>query len=577
MAKGKTGAKAGTMTGGMAIVEALVANGVDTVFGLPGAQLYPLFDALQQRADQVRTVGARHEQACGYMAFGYARSTGRPGVYAVVPGPGVLNTTAALCTAYGCCAPVLCITGQVPSAFLGRNRGHLHELPDQLATLRSLTKWATRIERPADAPAAINEAFRQMLSGRPGPVAVEMAWDTMASSGFVEPPRPAAIPEPPAPSPLEVEAAAKLVAVARRPMIITGSGAQHASEAIEALAEELQAPVAAFRGGRGVVPEDHAAGRLLLRRLSPVARDGRPRRRRHARRDALHALDRHDVPDRPPAGAAAPRPHRHRSRGDAPPRPACRHRRRCGGRGPRPARGRAPPAGTQGRSQAADCGIRQDEGFGEVAERIAAVKAEARAAIEKVQPQLAYLDVIREVLPRDGIFVTELSQVGFTSYFGYPVYGPRTYVTEGYQGTLGFGFPSALGVKVAHPDKPVVSVAGDGGFLFGVQELATAVQYGIAVVVLLFNNGAYGNVMRDQRTNFGNRVIGAALANPDFMLLARSFGVEAHRVASPEALRPVLEAALEAKGPVLIEIEVAQGSETSPWEFIHPKPHPPRV
>ena len=194
MAKGKTGAKAGTMTGGMAIVEALVANGVDTVFGLPGAQLYPLFDALQQRADQVRTVGARHEQACGYMAFGYARSTGRPGVYAVVPGPGVLNTTAALCTAYGCCAPVLCITGQVPSAFLGRNRGHLHELPDQLATLRSLTKWATRIERPADAPAAINEAFRQMLSGRPGPVAVEMAWDTMASSGYVS--RPGRQPSP---------------------------------------------------------------------------------------------------------------------------------------------------------------------------------------------------------------------------------------------------------------------------------------------------------------------------------------------------------------------------------------------
>jgi acetolactate synthase-1/2/3 large subunit len=150
-------------------------------------------------------------------------------------------------------------------------------------------------------------------------------------------------------------------------------------------------------------------------------------------------------------------------------------------------------------------------------------------------------------------------------------------VTEGYQGTLGFGFPSALGVKVAHPDKPVVSVAGDGGFLFGVQELATAVQYGIAVVVLLFNNGAYGNVMRDQRTNFGNRVIGAALANPDFMLLARSFGVEVHRIASPEALRPVLKAAIKAKGPVLIEIEVAQGSETSPWEFIHPKPHPPRA
>ena len=160
--------KAAAMTGGMAIVEALVANGVEVVFGLPGAQLYPLFDALQQKSDAIRTIGARHEQACGYMAFGYARSTGRPGVYAVVPGPGVLNTAAALCTAYGCCAPVLCITGQVPSAFLERGRGHLHELPDQLGTLRTLVKWAARIERPADAPEIVNEAFRQMLSGRPG-------------------------------------------------------------------------------------------------------------------------------------------------------------------------------------------------------------------------------------------------------------------------------------------------------------------------------------------------------------------------------------------------------------------------
>src|SRR5258705_11224152 len=212
-------AKAGTMTGGMAIVEALIANGVDTVFGLPGAQLYALFDALQQRSDQIRTIGARHEQACGYMAFGYARSTGRPGVYAVVPGPGVLNTAAALCTAYGWCAPVLCITGQVPSPFLERGRGHLHELPDQLGTLRTLVKWAARIERPADAPAIVNEAFRQMLSGRPGPVAIEMAWDAMASSALVEPLGAAAIPEPPAPSPMEVEAAAKLLAGARRPMI----------------------------------------------------------------------------------------------------------------------------------------------------------------------------------------------------------------------------------------------------------------------------------------------------------------------------------------------------------------------
>jgi len=564
--------KAAAMTGGMAIAEALVANGVEVVFGLPGAQLYPLFDALQQKSDAIRTIGARHEQACGYMAFGYARSTGRPGVYAVVPGPGVLNTAAALCTAYGCCAPVLCITGQVPSAFLGRGRGHLHELPDQLGTLRTLVKWAARIERPADAPAIVNEAFRQMLSGRPGPVAIEMAWDTMATSALVAPQGPATIAKAGPPSSLEVEAAAKLLAAAERPMIMTGSGAQHAGEAVRALAEELDAPVAAFRGGRGVVAEDHALGissyaayRLWPETDALVAIGTRAEMPYMRWTGMMSLIERPQAPphliriDIDPAEMRRLVPHAGIvADADAGARSLLAAVRRLRGR-----RGQAKSAGAKGTSEARS--------------RIAAVKAETRAAIQKVRPQLAYLDVIRDVLPREAFFVTELSQVGFASYFGYPVYAPRTYVSEGYQGTLGFGFPSALGVKVAHPDKPVVSIAGDGGFLFGMQELATAAQYGIALVTLVFNNAAYGNVLRDQRTAFGNRVIGAALDNPDFMVLAESFGVEGHRVASPAALRPVLQKAIRAKGPVLIEIQVPQGTEVSPWEFIHPKAHPNRL
>ena len=202
---------------------------------------------------------------------------------------------------------------------------------------------------------------------------------------------------------------------------------------------------------------------------------------------------------------------------------------------------------------------------------ITGTKAEARRAIKNVQPQLAYLDVIREVLPRDGFLVPELSQVGFTSYFGWSVLEPRTYVSEGYQGTLGFGFPSALGVKAAHPGAAVVSVTGDGGFMFAAQELATAVQENIALVTIVFNNLGFGNVLRDQRTGFAGRVIGSELHNPDFTAFAKSFGVEAHRVDTPDALRTVLTVALNAAKPVLIEVHVPQGSEASPWEFIHPK------
>ena len=186
-------------SGGEAIVNGLVAHGVDTVFGLPGAQIYGLFDAFHQA--QLKVIGARHEQACGYMAFGYARSSGKPGVFSVVPGPGVLNAGAALLTAFGCNEPVLCLTGQVPTQFLGKGRGHLHEMPDQLATLRTFVKWADRIEYPDVAPAMVSRAFQEMMSGRRGPVSLEMPWDVFTQrargrpfQGVRHPSRPAARP-----------------------------------------------------------------------------------------------------------------------------------------------------------------------------------------------------------------------------------------------------------------------------------------------------------------------------------------------------------------------------------------------
>src|SRR4029079_10133632 len=196
--------------------------------------------------------------------------------------------------------------------------------------------------------------------------------------------------------------------------------------------------------------------------------------------------------------------------------------------------------------------------------------AAAQKQIQAIQPQMAYLDILRDVLPDNAIVTDELSQVGFASWYGFPVYRPRTFITSGYQGTLGSGFPTALGAKVAHPDTPVVAISGDGGFMFGVQELATAVQFKIGVVVLVFNNNAYGNVRRDQRERFDGGVVAADLVNPDFVRLAESFGVGAMRVTSPEAFRPALQQALAHGGPYLIEIEVPRGSDVSPGAFIHP-------
>ena len=215
-------------------------------------------------------------------------------------------------------------------------------------------------------------------------------------------------------------------------------------------------------------------------------------------------------------------------------------------------------------------------GFAKTAGRRAAIREATAAAekdIQRIQPQMAYLKILREVLPPNAIVTDELSQVGFASWYGFPIYEPRTFITSGYQGTLGSGFPTALGAKVAHPDRPVVAITGDGGFMFGVQELATAVQFRIGVVTLVFNNNAYGNVRRDQRERFDGRVVASDLVNPDFVKLAESFGAGAARVTSPDHFQPALEKALADGGPYVIAIEVPTDSEVSPWAYIHPAKH----
>lgn len=549
------------VSGGRAIVDALIANGVDTVFGLPGAQTYPIFDALALSSDRIRTYSARHEQACGYMAFGYARSTGRPGVFSVVPGPGVLNAGAALITALGCCAPVLLLTGDVPATFKDKGRGHLHEIPDQLGLLKRITKWSARIERIEDAPALVNEAFRRMLSGRPGPVALEMAWDTMAQSAEVEPLPAAEIPAPTAPDAVSIEAAARLLASARRPMIMVGSGAQHAADEVRTLSSLLNAPVTALRGGRGIVGEGEPLGLS-----SAVAH------RLYAETDVVIGIGtRLELPTMRWAGMMT------------------FHERLPGGRKliridvdpeemvrlladvPVVADAKLGTAALIAALSSLQAGPSSRDGEA-IRATNAAAKAELQPEFDKIQPQVDYLKVIRAALPDDGFFLTELCQTGFASYFAWEARQPRTYVSEGYQGTLGYGFPTALGVKVANPDRPVIAVTGDGGFLFGVQDLATAVQEGIAVVTILFDNGAYGNVRRDQRTRFEGRFIASELANPDFKKLAEAFGVTCYSVGSPSDLAAVLPDALKETGPVLIHVAVPRDSEASPWPFIHPAP-----
>lgn len=537
------------LTGGEALVRSLVDHGVHRIFGIPGSQTYGLFDAIGRAEGAIGLVTPRHEQTAAYMAFGYAQSTGRPATFSVVPGPGVLNASAAMLTALGCNAPVLCLTGQVPAAYIGRGRGHLHEMPDQLGTLRQFTKWAARIEHPALAPVRVAEAFRAMLSGRRGPAALEMPWDHFTMRGPVPrvPPR-SADPSPPYDADA-VEGIAEALASAHAPMIMVGGGAVGAAPDVTALAEALGAPVVAFRSGLGVVDASHdlsltiASGRHLWDETDLLLGIG----------------TRLEVPE---------------------------FRWRCKPAGLRvarididPAEFTRVPASLNLLADAVD-GCRwilqslQRRGHSLVRsrrDRCIAARTATESAISAVQPQVDYLRVIRDAMPSDGFLVDEMCQAGFASWFAFPVHRPRGLVTSGYQGTLGFGFPTALGVKVAHPSRAVVSITGDGGFMFAVPELATAVQYGIGVVTIVFDNAGFGNVRRDQQQMFGGRVVGAELRNPDFIRLAESFGVPAVRVRGPEALRAPLACALERSGPSVIVVDVPPGSEASPWRFLHPE------
>ncbi len=255
------------MTGGRALVEMLCRHGIDTLFALPGVQNDALFVALYDSGEAIRVIHPRHEQAAAYMAFGYARASGKVGAYAVVPGPGVLNTTAALATAYATNAPVLCISGQIPSNLIGRGFGLLHEVPDQLAILRGLTKWAARIDHPSETGKRVNEAFRQLADGRPRPVALEMPLDIMALETEVE--LPAVEPTLPAPVPDGelIGQAAKLLAAAKQPLIYIGSGAADAGAEVLALAERLHAPLTTYTGGKGVVSDRH----YLAQNLPPMS------------------------------------------------------------------------------------------------------------------------------------------------------------------------------------------------------------------------------------------------------------------------------------------------------------------
>lgn len=533
------------LTGGEAVVAGLKRWGINTLFGLPGVQLDGLFDALYRARGDIRVIHTRHEQGAAYMALGHAMATGDPSAFAVVPGPGVLNAGAALATAYACNAPVFCITSTVRLPFLDRNYGALHEINDQLGILRRLTKWCARATHPGEIPELMDEAFRQLLSGRPRPVALEIPMEVLLESGLVafgaQP-----VPSMPFLDTDAVDAAAELARGSRNPLIVVGSGALSASEPVRRLAEIMQAPVISRQLGRGVIDDRNdfsvpgAIGNELWKSADLVIGVGT--RLQHLREwgvDSRLKVIRIDV-DPMEIGRVAP--------------PAVTILADAG------------PAVTALHSQLSQSDYRPEPR----AKQLRLLKDQLRTECERaLAPQLAYVDVIRRALPQDGIFVDEMTQVAYVAKFAFPVYHPRTFVSSGYQGTLGYGFATALGAQVAAGTRRVVSICGDGGFMYNVQELATAVLHKIPLVTIVFSDGHFGNVRRIQLESYEGRVHASNLCNPDFCELAQNFGAIGMRARGPAELEGVLAQAFQKDGPVLIEVPVDTDSTPSPWKYIH--------
>ena len=546
------------LTGGEALAHQLVRERVTDIFGVPGVQLDFAIDGLAKAGEGLTYRTTRHEQASSYMADGYARTTGKVGVCMVVPGPGLLNAMSGLATAYACSSPVLCICGQIPSAAIGQGLGLLHEIRGQSHLLGPVTKWHGLASEPQAVPGLVREAFHQMRTGRPCPVGIEIPPDVLEAAGdarlvdSLDDSGARLVPDAGL-----LDRAADLLRDARRPVIYAGWGVQaaDATRELTGLAETLQAPVVMSEHGRGALSDrhplalTHLGGRAVLPHADVVLAVG----------TRFVTAQGHPVWSTPGGRLVllnAEAAHL------GPPR--------------------TPDVGLLGDARLGLAGLadrlRPSTQRSSPREELSKVRAWCDEQIAAIEPQWSWVKALRAAIPDDGILITELTQVSYLAQVAYPVYGPRTFITPGYQGTLGYGFATGLGAAVGNPERAVVSITGDGGFGWNLQELATARKYNIGLVTVVFNDRAFGNVKRAQQNRFGGRVLGTDLCNPDFVGLARAFGIDATRAATPEALEGALRAALAAKGPALIEVPV--GEMPTAWHLLHdflpsPRPVPP--
>ncbi len=522
------------MTGGQAVLASIEAGGVDTIFGIPGIHTAGICDALLDHPN-LKHVMCRHEQGAGFMADGYARASGRIACALTITGPGVTNIATPLGEAQAESSPVLHICTTLEASMLGRDVGYLHELRDQSGLLGSIVGWHRRVRRVSDIPAVVADALHHMRAGRPGPASIEIPLDLVDSRSQVTIPR-MVTPEPLEPVPEVLRQAIRLLVASANPVILAGGGvaAADASKPLLEVAEKLSAPVLTTVNGKGAIPEDHplsvgcrwrgdasfdgllsAADAMLVVGSRLSARNTDNWRLPLPRNIIQVDIDSRIIGRHYPAVKgihAHAKPTLEKMARSLPTRPSELHRNR----------------------------IRE----------VDAIRRSAQASGE--EPAVGILAAVREALPRDGLLFNDMTTVCYQGPRHFPVYQPRTFFSPVYFGTLGFSTPAAIGAKVAMPEKKVVALVGDGGFMFTSQELSTALALRLPLPIVVLNDGGYMELEVAFRRTYG-RTMECGLETPDFVKLGKAFGVAAERVSAPAALCRAIRSAYRRRRPTVID------------------------
>jgi len=535
-------------TGGESVVDALRAEGVRHVFGIPGVHNLAIYDALL-RQSEITHVLARHEAGAAFMADGYARASGEPGVVVVTTGPGATNALTPLVESYAGSMPVLVVMSDVASQLVGRDVGALHEVPNQIECFKPVTRWAEAVTEAAAIPTTVHGAFDLLRTGRPGPIAISIPNDFLTAR-FDAAPRSGGHGRRPPCHVDEIREAVRLLSGASKPLLIAGGGVIGAGAEAELsrLAYRLGAPVITSVMGRGAISErdplwhgvlpNSRATEAVIRAADVVLAVGCRFAHRSTQglllnlsfdpsQTLIHldldptVIGRLFKPQLPIVGDAKDGLARMlQELGSGTARTAWDHPWREGLR---------PAANARYTAQIAEL-----------------------------------IETLRAALPDDAIVVNDQTGINYWMEWRFPVLLPRTFLYPVGSATLGYAVPAAIGAKIARPDRPVICVVGDGGFMYSVNELATAVKYRLPVVFLVMNDDRYGAIKWLQQTLFEGRWGEADLANPDFPALARAFGARGERVAGVDSLGPAIKTALAADGPTVLELRM---TIDPPWEL----------